>query len=339
VEDVVGRLGGVSSQNQPAAELSINTRRAASLPGDIEEALADGRLIRTFAFRGGTYLMTPANAAAYLALRASGKQWELPAWQEFYKLKPADWPGFRETVRDALANGPLARQELGAAVTRHSRYSHLGFVFTEDNWTLIKPLTWLGDMSFAPSPDGRATFQRLDSNPHWPGLLDLDEAGPKAIEHYFSAYGPATAEHIQYWLGNGLSAARKSLRVWMDELRGRLTEIDVDGEAAFVLAEHADELLASKASTVVRLLPAIDQWVFGPGTTDPHVTPPARRALVTRGSNFVIAGGVVSGTWTLKKDVVAVDWFAESGTMPHQSLSDEVRRLGSILHRPITFSA
>ena len=49
----------------------------------------------------------------------------MPSWQEYYQLKPTDWPAFRETVREALTDGPLTLEELGAAVTRKATYRHL----------------------------------------------------------------------------------------------------------------------------------------------------------------------------------------------------------------------
>jgi hypothetical protein len=85
----------------------------------------------------------------------------------------------------------------------------------------------------------------------------------------------------------------------------------------------------------VRLLPGYDQWVLGPGTADPHVVPPGRRALVTRQANLVIAGGVVSGTWSLTDGAVVVDWFAEAGPPPRKRLAAEVARLATILGRPL----
>jgi hypothetical protein len=338
VEHVVGRLGAIQGQSDFGYELSINTRRAESAPTDVAAALDDGRLIRTFAFRGAVHLMTPETAAIFLALRASSRMWELPSWQKFYKLKPGDWPDFRAAVRDALADGPLTRAELGAAITKHSRYNHLGFVFTEDNWTLLKPLAWQGDMAFGPPHTGRATFQRLDANPHWKGLLEEDAAGLAAVGMYLSAYGPATAEHVQYWLGNGLGAARKSLTKWIGALGDRLTEVDVDGENCLVPTEHRDSLLAAAPTSAVRLLPAVDQWVMGPGTADPHVTPSARRGVVTRGANIVISSGVVAGIWKQKNDLVSVDWFAEAGAKPDAALTDEVDRLGTILEKSLTFN-
>jgi hypothetical protein len=85
----------------------------------------------------------------------------------------------------------------------------------------------------------------------------------------------------------------------------------------------------------VRLLPGFDQWVLGPGTADAQVVPPARRTLVSRQANIVIAGGVVSGTWTLTGDRLVAAWFAEAGRPPRESLAEEVARLATILDRPL----
>jgi hypothetical protein len=85
----------------------------------------------------------------------------------------------------------------------------------------------------------------------------------------------------------------------------------------------------------VRLLPGYDQWVLGPGTADTHVVPPARRKLVSRKANLVVAGGAVSGTWTLTNDEVLTAWFAEAGRAPKTALADEVQRLATILDTPL----
>src|SRR5687768_252256 len=127
VAGVVRRLGAVPAQVDAAAELAVHARRARSRPGDVAQALAEGRIIKTFAFRGATHLMTPEDGGAYLALRAASRMWELPSWQSFYGLTPADWPSLREAVREALADGPVTRAELGAAVTARPSFRHLGF--------------------------------------------------------------------------------------------------------------------------------------------------------------------------------------------------------------------
>ena len=401
VAGVVRRLGAVAAQPDTAAALAIRARRQRSRSGEVARALAEGRIIKTFAFRGATHLVTPEEGGAYLALRAASRMWERASWQSYYGLTPSDWPLLRAAVREALGDGPMTRAELGAAVTAHPRFRHLGFAFADGAVTLLKPLAWQGDMSFGPPRDGRATYQRLDGNPRWAGVPELDVAGPRAVEAYFRAYGPATPDRVQYWLGEGLGAGRKRIRSWLAALGERLAAVDIDGESTYVLREDLDdagtravehyfraygpatpdrlhywlgeglgagrkritgwiaglgdrlatvdvdgqqahvrredldELTATAPSTAVRLLPAYDQWVLGPGTADAHIVPPAERTPISRGANIVIVGGVVSGTWSLSGEKVSVAWFGEAGRPMRDSLAEEVVRLGAILDRPL----
>jgi hypothetical protein len=336
VVGVVERLGAIPAVDEGLAELAVRVRRTTSRPGEVARALGLGQIIKSYAFRGATHYLSPADGGAYLALRASGRQWELPSWQEYYQLKPTDWPAFRETVREALRDGPLTVNELGAAVTRKPAYRHLRPVFDAGAGTLLKPLTWQGDMSFGPLRDRHHTFQRLDDNPRWAGVWELDEAGRHAITSYVRSYGPATFDHIHYWLGNGLSAGRKRLAGWLTALRDRLEAIDVEGETVYVLSEDVDDVMAARPTTAVRLLPGHDQWVIGPGTNDEHVVSPARRTPVTRKANLVVAGGVVSGTWSARTNEVTVTWFGEHGTPPRKALEAEVSRLAVLLERSLT---
>ncbi len=235
----------------------------------------------------------------------------------------------------SLANGPLTVGELGSAVTRTAAYRHLRPVFEQGAGTLIKPLIWLGDMSFGPSRNGEPTFQRLDENPRWAGVWDLNEAGPHAIAANVRAYGPATPDHVHYWLGNGLTAGRKRVQAWLQGMGDRLVEVDVAGESAYVVDEDVDELMAARPTKALRLLPGHDQWVMGPGTKDQHVVPPARRAPVTRKANLLVAGGVVSGTWAATEGEVRVTWFGENGRPPRNALAEAVAGLSTILNRPL----
>jgi hypothetical protein len=338
VAGVVRRLCAIPAQPDAAAELAVRTRRARSQAGEVARDLAEGQIIKTYAFRGATHLLTPEEGGAYLALRAASRMWELPSWQSFYGLTPSDWPRLRAAVREALADGPLTLDELSAAVTARPPFRHLGPAFNSPSGTFLKPLAWQGDMSFGPPREGRATFQRLDHNPRWAGLPDLEAAGRRAVEAYFRAYGPATPDHVQYWLGEGLGAGRKRVRSWIAALGDRLAAVDIEGDSAYILREHLDALAATPASTAVRLLPGHDQWVLGPGTADPHVVPPARRTLFSRQANLVVAGGVVSGTWSLANGEVAAAWFAEAGSPARDALAEEVARLAAILDRPLRLS-
>src|SRR6187455_1468895 len=154
VADVVGRLGAVPAYPDTTPELAVGLRRAGSRPGDVARALDAGEVFKTYAFRGASHLLTPEEGGAYLALRASGRQWELPSWQETYALAPGDWPAFRETVREAVAEGPLTRQELAEAVTRRRPFRAAAAGLNSSSDTLLKSLMWQGDLCFGPARDG-----------------------------------------------------------------------------------------------------------------------------------------------------------------------------------------
>lgn len=331
VEGVVRRLGAVQAQVAASAELAVRLRRRRSRPCEVARALAEGRLIKAWVMRGAVHLLTPEDGGAYLALMAASRMWELPSWQSYYGMTPRHWELLRVAAREALADGPLTRQELGAAVTARPKLRHLGFAFAEHWFTFLKPLFWQGDLSFGPTRDGRPTFQRLDGNPRWTGLPEPDEAGTRVVESYFRAYGPATIDNVRYWTGAG----QKRAQSWIAGLGDRLAAVEIDGERAHVLREDLRELAATPTTTAVRLLPGFDQWVLGPGTADGHVVPPARRTLVSRQAPIVVVGGVVSGTWALTDDHVTVAWFAEVGPLPRRALAEEVARLAVILDRQL----
>jgi hypothetical protein len=334
VARVVRRLGAVLSMDESMAELAVRTRRTTSHPGELATALADGEVIKAFAFRGSMHYLSPEEGGIYLAIRSAGRQWELPSWVEYYRLAPSEWPDFRAAVREALVDGPLTVSELGEVLARQRTYRHLKPVFDEGAGTLIKPLTWQGDMSFGPPRDGQHTFQRLDSNPRWQGIPDLDDAGPRAVTAYYRTYGPTTVDNLNYWLGNGLSAGRKRLAGWISELGDRQVKVDVEGTVAYILREDVDALGATLPSEAVRFLPGHDQWVIGPGTKDVHVTPASRRGLMTRKANPVIAGGQVCGTWARKRNELTVTWLDER-RRPKAAIEQESARLAGILGRDL----
>ena len=334
VAGVVRRLGAVPSMDESLAELAVRTRCATSRPGQLAKALAEGKVTKAFAFRGSMHYLSSEDGGIYLVLRSAGRQWELPSWVEHYRLTASDWPDFRAAVRDALSGGPLTVVELGDVLTKRRVYRHLKPVFDEGAGTLIKPLTWQGDMSFGPPRDGQHTFQRLDTNPRWHGIPTLDDAGPRAIVAYLRTYGPATLDHVHYWLGNCLSAGRKRLDNWFSGLGDRLVAVDVDGTATYIVREDLDALETALPSAAVRFLPGHDQWVMGPGTKDVHVTPSSRRDLMTRKANPVIVGGVVCGTWARRGNELTVTWLAER-QRPDQPIEQEAARLAGILGRDL----
>jgi winged helix DNA-binding protein len=338
--EVVRRLSGVQAQVASSAELAIRVRSSAVGAGDVAAALAAGDIIKTWAMRGTLHLLTPDDAGAFLSLLAAGRPWERPAWQRYFQMDPATMDRFRDAVIDALDGTTLTREELIEAVTVAPGLDHLGHALRSGWGTLFKPVAWQGGLCFGPQNGNRVTFRRPDqASPRWGGIPEPDVAGPRAVLAYVATYGPATPNGFRNWLSRGLIPT-KQVKGWIAELGDRLATVDLEGETAYVTAEHLDELASTRPSTTVRFLGGFDQWVLGPGTDDPHVIAAPRRTDVSRTAGWiapvVVTGGVVTGTWETDGDRLRVAWFHQAGRPPAAKLNAETKRMAGIMDRPLT---
>jgi len=342
VVDVVRRLCGVQAQVASSAELAVRVRRHASRPGEVADALADGRLVKTWAMRGTLHLFPAEDAGMFLSLMAAGRSWERPSWTRYFGVDPAGVERLRVAVREILLGRTLTREELIAEVTARPGLDHVGDALRSGWGTLLKPVAWQGDLCFGPNQGTQVTFTHpTTASERWVPPPPPDAAAPRAIAAYLGAYGPATFEAFGTWLAGGWFGKRQ-LAGWYAELGESISEVDLDGERAVIRSADLDGLLATRRSDSVRLLPGFDQFVLGPGTGDGHVTPAARRTAVSRQAGWispvVVTGGVVKGTWALDGDALRVEWFREAGRVPTHRLDPEIARLGGIMGRELRTS-
>jgi hypothetical protein len=141
------------------------------------------------------------------------------------------------------------------------------------------------------------------------------------------SYGPSTPDVFDAWLlRNALKKA--TLRGWFAGLGDQLTKVDVEGQEAYILSEHADDLARTKASRSVRLLGAFDQYVLGPGTGDPQILPAEHRAKVSRAAGWispiVVVAGRITGVWELIDNQVRVSFFPGADRPSAKDLEAEV---------------
>ena len=325
------RLVGVQAQVASSAELAVRLRRTNSEVGEVAAALADGRLVKTWAMRGTIHLLTPEEGGAPLSLLAAGKSWHRPSWQRYFHMTIAQMEELRFAIRDALDGRVLTREELIAEVTKQPAHAHLGDALRSGWGTLLKPSAWQGDLVFGPNRGTRVTFTRPESaSKRWAGVPHLDEAGPPLVRRYLAAYGPATPANFSAWL----SRSTRKLKAWFGP-DNDVTAVEVDGQAAYIRAEDADALAAARPTDELRLLGGFDQWVLGPGTGETSLLAADRRSAVSRTAGWiapiVVVGGVVSGTWELDRRLVRIAWFSEAGSVPKAGLTEQVARLSSVL--------
>jgi hypothetical protein len=336
VPRVVARLCGVQAQVASSADLAVRVRRRASRPDEVAGALAQGRLVKTWAMRGTLHLLAPENGALFLSIMAAERAWA--SWGRYFGKSEAQMDALWRTACDLLRGEPLTRAELADAIAARRTVAFAEPAFRSSYGEIMRPLAWRGELCFGPSRDGRITFTSpARATDRWPGLVDADEAAPAVIDAYLAAYGPATVDGLARWLRGAVEKRR--LKSWFADATGRLAEVTVDGRPGYVRARDSRELVSTQPTETVRLVPGFDQYVLGAGTEDEHVVPAARRAAVSRQSGWispvVLAGGKICGTWELKRDEVRVAWFTEAGRPPRSALDGEVARLADLTGRPL----
>jgi hypothetical protein len=336
VAATVQRLCGIQAQVMSAAELAVATRMQDPVAGEVADALGRGALMRTWAMRGTLHLLDPAHAGAFLALLASLRTWERPAWEKAFGLSPAEVEELAGAATELLHGRVLTREELIDAVAERSGHRDVDEHLRSGWGAVLKPLAWMGVLCNGPSNGNRVTFTSPASAvPGWPGLPALDEAAAVAIPAYLGAYGPASPDVFNAWLTRG-SLPKKRVRAWFAALGDALATVEVEGEELLARAEDVDALAAAQLAPGVKLLAGFDQYLLGPGTGDTRIVPAAHRKLVSRTAGWispvVLERGRVTGTWALDGDLLTVTMFDGS---PAPDVDAEVARIASFLGREL----
>jgi hypothetical protein len=343
-EQVVERLCGVQAQVASAAEQAIAIRRPSAVSGvsaaaGAARALRDRKLIKVWAMRGTLHLLTAADAPACLSLLAAARTWEKGVWQKNFATI-AQIAAIADAAREALHDAILTREELTAQILERTGDNSPAELL-ESGWgTVLKPLAWQGWLCHGPSDGGRVTFTSpetwLDG---WTGLPDPDAAAERVIPAYLGAYGPASMDTFDQWLIRGASK-RASLKRWFGALvgSGELTEVSVEGRPAYARTGDLDDIAAAEPIPSVRLLPAFDQFVLGPGTGNEEIIASGRRSLISKAGGWiapvVVSRGRVAGTWETGDTGIAVTLFPEAGPVPEKELAAEVERMTAIVMSP-----
>ena len=333
---VARRLCGVQAQVPSSADHAVAIRLPRPRRNTTDAALAAGQLVRTWAMRGTLHLLAADELGDYLALLAAARTWTKGSWQKSF-VTLDQLAAMSEAVQVALDGAALTREELTAAIVRAAKDESLAEHLRSGWGAVLKPLAWQGLLVNGPSDGGRVTFAApKDVVPAWRGLSDVDEAAARVVPTYLAAYGPAAPATFDAWLLRN-STPKKRLAGWFES--SALTKVTIDGRPAYARAEDVDDIAATPPNRAVRLLDAFDQYVLGPGTNNPEILDPSRRALISKAAGWispvVLVGGRVGGVWEVDGDQLAVTAFSEEAAIDEDGLRAEAARVSSYLEREL----
>jgi hypothetical protein len=328
---VVAWLGAMQAQDYPGAKWSIGLRLPGTTDGDIEKAIADRQIVRTWPMRGTLHFVAAEDASWMLELMTPRVIAVARGRQSALGLDDATVERCREIFASALQGGKvLTREEMyealeegGISASGQRGYHLLGRTAME---RLI---------CFGPHQGKNPTFVLMEEWIPKAKQLERDEALTELARRYFTSHGPATIQDICWWSGLTVADARAGV----EGAREHLTEAKVDGKTYWMALDARDKAASAEAASDTYLLPGFDEYLLGYRDRTAALDP-AQAPIICPGSNgmfasTIVSGGRVVGTWrrAVKKKSVAITPapFATLEKTVKDGVAEAARRYGEFI--------
>ena len=338
--DVVSRLCGVQAQLLSSAELALWARVEGFRRGDLDRLLWDDRVaVKTWAMRGTLHVLAANELPVWHGGLATVRRYLRPAlWKKHFGITMAQLDRLTEAIAESLTGRMLTREELVREVGRILRSRSLAAKMGASSWgTMLRPAAFTGRLCFGPSVGQRVRFTHPAtwlSTP--PRTVDSETATAEITRRFLAAYGPATEHDLaRWWIGGGVTVARQ----WIASLGEEVATVDLEGQRAWILARHVDELNGPPLKRSVRLLPAFDKYVLGASYHATQILPPGLRGRVYRPQGWIspvlLVNGRMEGTWRHQmkgnRVEVKVEPFGQIGSWVRKGAGEDAERLAQFL--------
>jgi hypothetical protein len=334
--DVTGGICGLHAQLMSSAELTAWARVGDLEPEDVSNALwRDRTLVKTWAMRGTLHLLPAAEYRLWQAALSRFRHYTKPAWLRGFRITQEQLDLLLAAVPEALAGPPLTREELADAVASLTGHPELAEKVMGSWGSLLKPSAYRGELCFAPNAGQNVRFTRPDRGLDLGPPVDPDVAAAEVTRRFLAANGPATRDDYARWWGLSPAEAGRLIAALGDEV----TAVDVEGTAAWLLAEDVEAVTTADRVPSVRLLPAFDQYVVAATRHADHLLPGPYRDRVYRPQGWLTpvlsVGGTMLGVWRHERKgarvTVQVEPFVPLPRWARPALEPEAERLATFL--------
>ena len=336
-EEIVEGLGAVQAQDYSGGLWGVGLRLPGSKLVDIEKALVDRKIIRTWPMRG-TLHFVPARDARWMldlltpqVIRRSARRYkQLGLNDEIFKRS-------EELISQAL--------EGGKRLTRGALYDALakGGINPEGqrSYHILGYLAQKGVICLGSREGKQQTFVLFDEWVAESRRLERDEALAEIARRYFISHGPATLQDFAWWTGLAAAEAKAGLEM----VKPDLMQEEIDGKHYWFLPLSFPA--RENGSPIACLLPDYDEYMIGykdrsavfpalPEKSDSQAY--GRIAL----NHTIIINGIAVGGWrrVRKNDrvVIRMKLLRALDDDEKDALSVAVERYGRFLGMPVSLS-
>ncbi|RRB04764.1 winged helix DNA-binding domain-containing protein [Larkinella rosea] len=321
--EVVAWFGAVQGQDYAASKWAIGSRLPGLTDADIERAIADRILIRTWPMRGTLHFVAAADIRWILELLHPRSQALYANYLRRLELDESVITKCYGVMTNALEGGKqLKRSEL------KSRLQEAGISTDENRLGIL-----LGRASYdrlichSGRSQNEFTFALLDEwAPKTKSLL-RDEALAELTKRFFTSHGPATVVDFSWWSSLTLTEARSGLELIKS---GFVSEV-VEGQTYWMPRSIP---APAQPAVTAHFLPVYDEYVVAyKDRTAPFAGLNPEQITASGNGIFspvILVDGRIVGTWKrkLKKNTVLIETtlFTTLNEEQQQALSDAKER-------------
>ena len=332
---VVGWLGAMQAQEYDVAKWSLGQRTAAESDASVEQALADGRILRTHVLRPTWHFVLPADIRWLVELTAPRIRRAMAYYDRQLEIHGATLARSNRLIIDALERaGSLTRGELakvlaiGGIEASGQRLGHL--MFHAELGCLV---------CSGPRKGKQHTYALLERRAPSAMSLPADEALAALTRRFFTGHGPATPKDMAVWASLTITEARRGLEM----LGGEVQTLEVAGRMYWLLGETPPPVDDAPRA---HLLQGYDEYIMGYNETKDVIgaggggwiapgRPPMTHALMIDGQ--------ITGHWRRNQSPRAVtidlQLYRALEAWEHESVEAAVQRYGAFVGLPASVGA
>jgi hypothetical protein len=216
--EVVSLLGAMQAQDYLGTLWAIGLRLPAAAENDVERAIANRTIIRTWPLRSTIHFVAAADVHWLLELLGPTIISTTKLLDERLELDAAELSRIRKLLVKTLhGSQQLTRDEIYPVLDR-AKISVEGHRGRHILWRMAVERV----ICFGPRRGKQATFTLLDEWASQTRKLDRDTALAELVVRYFNGHGPATLDDFVWWSGLKIGDARAGLAVVSTQSHGRL---------------------------------------------------------------------------------------------------------------------
>lgn len=296
--EVVSWLGAVQGQDYLGALWSIGQRMKKSVEADIEQAIADKTIIRTWPMRGTLHFVAPKDVRWMLRYLTPRVMIRAAGVYRQSGLEKKDFTKSAKLFEKALEGGKqLTRDEMydvlerGKISTANTRGLHI-----------LGNLAQKGLICFGARKGKQQTFALLEEWVPPASIPDKDEALAELALRYFTSHGPATVADFMWWAGLTKADAMAAL----ETVKHQLACETIEGDSYWLSPSAAPPRI--NASTAY-LLPTYDEYGIAYKERSIIIDPLHYKTIGNFMTSSIVINGRIEGTWrrTVNKNKVVLE--------------------------------